>query len=37
MLEDPKVLYSEVVELIEKLRDQRAFSENYREQLHEAN
>jgi hypothetical protein len=36
MLEDPEALYSEVVELIKKLRDQRAFSENYREQLHEA-
>src|SRR4051794_4845864 len=36
MLEHPETLYSEVVELIEKLRDQRAFSENYREQLHKA-
>jgi len=36
MLEDPANLYTEVIELITKLRDQRAYSENYREQLQEA-
>jgi hypothetical protein len=36
MLEDPENLYTEVIELITRLRDQRAYTENYREQLQEA-
>ncbi|KAI9776491.1 MAG: hypothetical protein M1839_009525 [Geoglossum umbratile] len=36
MLQDPENLYTEVMELITRVKDQRAYSENYREQLHEA-
>jgi hypothetical protein len=36
MLKDPETLYTEVLELITKVRDLRAYGENYREQLHEA-
>jgi Zinc knuckle len=36
MLEDPENLYTEVIELIIRLRDQWAYTENYREQLQEA-
>jgi hypothetical protein len=35
MLEHPEVLYKEIVELIMKTRDLRAYNENYREQLRE--
>jgi hypothetical protein len=31
MLKDPEALYDEIVELITKTRDLRAYSENYRE------
>src|ERR1700745_1985346 len=34
-LQDPKALYQELVELIQRTRDLKAFSENYREQLYE--
>jgi hypothetical protein len=36
MLKDPETLYNEIVELILKMREVRAHSENYREQLQEA-
>jgi hypothetical protein len=36
LLKDPEALYREVVELINRTRDLRAYSENYQEQLHEA-
>ena len=36
MLKDPEALYKEVVEQITRIREVRAYSENYREQLQEA-
>jgi hypothetical protein len=36
MLKDPDSLYKEIVELITKMRDLRAYSDNYVEQLREA-
>src|SRR4051794_14162910 len=35
LLEHPEMLYKEIVELITKARDLRAYGENYREQLQE--
>ena len=35
LLEHPETLYKEIVELITKTRDLRAYGENYREQLRE--
>ena len=36
LLEHPETLYREIVELIMKTRDLRAYGENYHEQLREA-